>query len=235
VAIYVVALLAAFIGTAVGGLILALGYWYPIRRAPNIALLVASLAALILLEDLIELFISPLPLSAPNPLTGGILTLAGVQITFSDAAMLVVGIGATWLVYLLVTRTRFGIALRAVADNSTSASLMGVPYTRIVLLTFAVAAGLAGLAGAMIAGQYGSVIYDMGIDPGLFGFTAAVLGGMGNIWGAVIGGLLLGVISSLSITILPSAWQEAVTFAVLILVLAFRPTGILPTRSVERA
>lgn len=235
VAVYVLAAMAAFAGSAAVGLVLAAGTWYPIRRAPNFALLVASLATLILTEDLIELVISAIPQAAANPLSGDIATIVGVRITASDVALLVVGIGLSALVALLVTRTRFGLALRAVADNSTSASLMGVPYTRIVLLTFAIAAGLAGLAGAMVGAHYGSVIYDMGINPGLFGFTAAVLGGMGNVWGAVVGGLLLGVISSLAITVLPSAWQEAITFGVLILVLAIRPTGILATRTVDRA
>jgi branched-chain amino acid transport system permease protein len=112
---------------------------------------------------------------------------------------------------------------------------MGVPYTRIVILTFALAAALAGLAGAMVAAQYGVVSYDMGVNIGLFGFTAAVLGGMGNVWGAVVGGFLLGVISSLAVTVLPSAWQDAITFGVLIIVLAVRPTGILATRTVDRA
>jgi branched-chain amino acid transport system permease protein len=233
--VYVVAAVAGALGAGAIGLLLAVGTWYPIRRAPSFALLVASLATLNLLQDLIELFISPIPLEAQNPLEAHVGNVFGVTLTVSDLVLLVVGIGVSGLVALLVARTRFGLALRSVADNPTSARLMGVPYTRIVILTFALAAALAGLAGAMVAAQYGVVSYDMGVNIGLFGFTAAVLGGMGNVWGAVVGGFLLGVISSLAVTVLPSAWQDAITFGVLIIVLAVRPTGILATRTVDRA
>jgi branched-chain amino acid transport system permease protein len=233
--VYVLAAIAGALGAGAIGLLLAAGTWYPIRRAPSFALLVASLATLNLLQDLIELFISPIPLEAQNPLEAHVGNVFGVTLTVSDLVLLLVGIGVSGLVALLVARTRFGLALRSVADNPTSARLMGVPYTRIVILTFALAAALAGLAGAMVAAQYGVVSYDMGVNIGLFGFTAAVLGGMGNVWGAVVGGFLLGVISSLAVTVLPSAWQDAITFGVLIIVLAVRPTGILATRTVDRA
>ncbi len=233
--VYVLAAGSGALGAGLVGFGLAACTWFPIRKAPNFALLVASLATLALIQDLIELFLAPIPRAAPNPLTGGLVNLLGVSVTGSDLALLVVGVGATGVVALLVTRSRFGLALRAVADNSTAARLMGVPYTRVVLLTFALAGALAGLAGAMVGAQYGEVSYDMGVNIGLFGFTAAVLGGMGNVWGAVVGGLILGVVSSLAITVLPSAWQDAITFAVLIVVLAVRPTGILSTRTVDRA
>jgi len=233
--VYVVAALGGALGAGALGLVLAAGTWYPIRKASSFALLVASLASLALIEDLVELVISPVPLAATDPLSGSVGTFIGVTVTVSDVVLVVVGVGVSGLVAALVRRTRYGLALRSVADDATCSRLMGVPYTRVVLATFTVAAALAGLAGSLVAAQYGEVSFDMGVNIGLFGFTAAVLGGMGNVWGAVVGGFALGIISSLAVTVLPSAWQDAITFGVLIIVLAVRPTGILSTRGVDRA
>jgi branched-chain amino acid transport system permease protein len=232
---YAIAAIGAAVAAGALGLVLVTTTWYPIRRATNFSLVVSSLASLLLLQNLIQLFVSSQPVAAANPFGGSVGSVAGVPITASDLILLLAGVIVSVLLAILIRKSRFGLSVRAVADNPTSARLVGIPYTRVVFGVFALAGALAGLAGALVAAQYGVATYDMGIYIGLNGFTAAVLGGMGNIWGALTGGLILGEISSFSITLLPSAWQQAISFGVLIVVLAIRPTGLFSTRSVERA
>lgn len=232
---YFVAALGAALATGVLGLFLVATTWFPVRGAPKFSLFVASLATLLLIQNLVQLLIGSQPFVAANPFGNAIGSLAGVPVTGSDVIILVAGIVASLLLAVTVRKSRFGLGVRAVADNPVSARLVGIPYTRVVFGVFTLAAALAGFAGALVAAQYGVATYDMGIDIGLNGFTAAVLGGMGNIWGALVGGMVLGEISSFSVTVLPSAWQQAITFGVLIVVLAIRPTGLFSTLSVERA
>lgn len=232
---YVIACLASLVGMGLLGGVVALGTWYPIRTAPNFALLVASLAVFILIQNFIELFITPRPVSVPDPLSAPIALIAGAPISVSTIVLMAAGLIGTAVVAVAVRTTKFGRALRAIADDPTSARLLGLPYVPIVTATFAVAAAYSGLAGAMVSAHYGEVVFNGGIDIGLSGFTAAVLGGMGSLWGAIIGSLVLGLITSYSVTFLPSSWTQAVVFAVLIIVLAVRPTGILRTTSADRA
>jgi branched-chain amino acid transport system permease protein len=144
---------------------------------------------------------------------------------------------------VLVERTRFGRAMRAVAENPQVASLMGINPNRIIVLTFAIGGGLAALAGIMMASNYGSAHFYMGFLPGIKAFTAAVLGGIGNLKGAMLGGLLLGLIEALGTGYLGAAtsgvfgsnYQDVFAFIVLIAVLVFRPSGILGERLATRA
>ena len=144
---------------------------------------------------------------------------------------------------LLVHRTRLGRAMRATSQSPALAGLMGVDVDRIIMFTFMLGSALAAVAGVMIAGYYGQAHYHMGFMLGLKAFTAAVLGGIGNVSGAMLGGLALGVIESLgagyigALTggFLGSHYQDVFAFAVLILVLVFRPSGLLGERVAERA
>ena len=121
------------------------------------------------------------------------------------------------------------------ASNTDSAIVLGVNVQATVFVVFGIAAALAGVSGVLVSTTYGVASFTMGEIVGLKGFTAAVLGGMGSLWGAVIGGFTLGILEAMSTYLLPSQWTAVVAFAVLILVLAFRPTGILRTRVSERA
>jgi branched-chain amino acid transport system permease protein len=144
---------------------------------------------------------------------------------------------------LLVHRTRLGRAMRAVAENQTAASLMGVNINKVISTTFMLGSALAAIAGIMVSANYGVVHYYMGFILGLKAFTAAVLGGIGNLRGAMLGGILLGLIESLgagyigALTggVLGSHYQDAFAFMVLIAVLVFRPSGLLGERVSERA
>ena len=141
----------------------------------------------------------------------------------------------------MVSSTRIGRAMRAVAQDRDAAALMGVNVDQIIAITFFIGAALAGAAGFVYGLQYGSTIFNIGFQLGLIAFTAAVLGGIGNLVGAMLGGVLIGIIEALSslipATVLPhggAAWHEAIIFAILILILVFRPSGLLGQNTPEK-
>lgn len=221
--------------TGISGVVVAYIAWWPIRKAPIISMVVSSLAVLILIENLIEDFVSPQPLVVNVSINNSVYSLLGAHFSLLELLSLLISIVLTALFYLVIRKTRIGRAIRAVASNADSAAVLGVNVNATVIVMFAISALLAGVSGVLVSNTYGVVSFNMGEVIGLKGFTAAVLGGMGSLWGSVIGGLVLGVIESLSTFILPSQWTPAVAFAILILVLAIRPTGILSTKSVDRA
>jgi branched-chain amino acid transport system permease protein len=134
-----------------------------------------------------------------------------------------------------VRRTKMGKAMRAVAQDADTAELMGIPVNRVIALTFFIGGALGGAAGVMNGLYYGSVKYNMGFLPGVKAFTAAVLGGIGNLPGAMLGGFLLGVVEALGTGFLPEPeWKDVFAFAVLILVLLFRPSGLLGENTAEK-
>lgn len=232
---FVFSLCVSALLTGAAGVGVAAVAWWPIRRAPIISMLVSSLAILILIESLIEVFISPLPMVVNPPINDASFVLLGSRVSSLQAVMLAGGVLLTLILYLFIRQSRFGRAIRAVASNPQSAAVLGVNTSTTVYAVFGIAAALAGAAGVLVSNTYGVANFTMGEIVGLKGFTAAVLGGMGNIWGAVVGGFCLGILESMSTFLLPSQWTAVVAFAVLILVLAFRPTGILGTRLADRA
>jgi len=152
----------------------------------------------------------------------------------SISALLVVMVGIAtammWGLNTLVQRTRLGRAIRAVAEDREMAAAMGVDVGKVISATFFLGSALAGAAGVLIGLYYTQIDFVMGYSAGLKAFTAAVLGGIGNIRGAMLGGLLLGVIESLAVSFINPAFKDVVVFAVLILTLVFRPEGLLGER-----
>jgi branched-chain amino acid transport system permease protein len=136
--------------------------------------------------------------------------------------------------YAFVNKTRIGTAIRAAAIDQAAARLMGIDVDRVILIVFLIGPALGGAAGLMVGLYYGQFRYDMGLTYGLKAFTAAILGGIGNIPGAMVGGLLLGVIEALGAAYLSIAWKDAIAFCVLILILIVRPTGLLGERVAEK-
>jgi branched-chain amino acid transport system permease protein len=168
---------------------------------------------------------------------------SGATITGKEIVIIVVALAVMCGLLFLVEKTKLGRAMRATAENTQIAALMGVNPNRIISITFMLGGALAALAGIMIASNYGNVHFYMGFIPGLKAFTAAVLGGIGNLKGAMLGGLLLGLIESLGAGyigdltggVFGSNYQDIFAFLVLILVLVFRPTGLLGERVSDRA
>lgn len=215
----------------------------PLRNAPRLAPLITAIGISILLQTFAMMIWGRNPLPFPQVLPTAPLHLAGALITPTQILLLVLAVVAMLGLALLVQKTRLGRAMRAVAENPRVAALMGVDANRVIVFTFAIGATLAAIAGVMWAANYASAQFAMGFTPGLKAFSAAVLGGIGNIYGAMLGGILLGLIESLGAGyigdltggILGSHYQDIFAFIVLIVVLTVRPSGIMGERVADRA
>lgn len=221
---------------AVGGFFLERIAYRPLRNAPRLVPLISAIGASIFLENAAMLlfgaqrrdFTNPVALTRGN---GWEFTVGGgkVILTYTGALTFVLSIVILVLLYLIVQRTRMGLSMRAVAENKKVAALMGIDVDSVISRTFILSGALAGAAGVMWGIHLGLVYYFLGFIPGIKAFTAAVLGGIGNLPGAMLGGLFLGVVESLGPAVLGIDFQlkDVLAFGILILVLIFRPTGIL--------
>ena len=215
----------------------------PLRNAPRLAPLITAIGLSIVLQTLAMLVWGPNPMDFPDLLPTIPIQWQGAFIAPKQLLILAVSAVLMAALVLLIQYSRLGRAMRAVSESPSMAMLMGINPDKIIALTFMIGAALAAVAGLLVAMNYNIVHFTMGFILGLKAFTAAVLGGIGNVPGAVLGGLLLGIIESLGagyigdITggFLGSHYQDIFAFAVLILVLLFRPSGLLGERVADRA
>jgi branched-chain amino acid transport system permease protein len=228
---------------------MAIGYamervaYRPLRGAPRLAPLITAIGISIILQHLAMLIWSRNPLAFPQIIRVQSYAIGGATITSVQIAILALSLAMMAGLAALVYRTKLGTAMRATAQNPQVAGLMGIDADRVVALTFVIGAALAAVAGVMVAGYYGIAHYTMGSQLGLKAFCAAVLGGIGNIPGAMLGGMLLGVVEALgagyigdlSGNMFGSNYQDVFAFIVLIAVLVLRPSGLLGERVADRA
>jgi branched-chain amino acid transport system permease protein len=215
----------------------------PLRTAPRLAPLITAIGVSIILQTVAMLIWGRNYMTFPQLLPADPISFGEATVTMTK--LIVIGLSALIMVGLmiLVNTTRLGRAMRATAENPRVAGLMGVNPNQVIMVTFAIGAALAAVAGVMIAATYSVAHFYMGFMPGLKAFTAAVLGGIGNIPGAMVGGLLLGLIEALGAGyigdltggILGSHYQDVFAFVVLCAVLIFRPSGLLGERVADRA
>ena len=242
--------LAVLAGAAVAILVcMALGFaieriaYRPLRHAPRLAPLITAIGVSMVLQQLAMIIWGRNYHSFPALLPATPRELGGAQITDLQIMIVVVAILMMAGLVLLVNRTRLGRAMRATAENPEIAGLMGVDVNHIIALTFVIGSALAAVAGVMVSANYGIAHYNMGFILGLKAFTAAVLGGIGNLTGAMLGGRLLGLIEALGAGyigeltggFLGSDYQDVFAFFVLIMVLIFRPSGLMGEKVSERA
>jgi branched-chain amino acid transport system permease protein len=228
---------------------MALGYsieriaYRPLRNAPRLAPLITAIGVSIVLQNLAMMIWGREYHAFPLPINNQLHALGGAIISDVQLAIIVIALLMMVALMVIVHRTRMGRAMRAVAENPNAATLMGVDINRVISLTFMLGSALAAVAGFMVSANYGIVHYYMGFMLGLKAFTAAVLGGIGNLRGAMLGGVLLGLIESLGAGYIGdltggffgSNYQDVFAFFVLIAVLVFRPSGLLGERVAERA
>ena len=212
------------------GVLLELGAYRPLRRAPRISLLISAIAASFLLENLSLVIVGGIP--RPFPVPAWISESMVVGQTYIPRLSLVIPVVTGVLLgslFLLLQRTQVGRAMRAVAYDLETTSLMGVNVNRVISLAFLLGSLLAGGGGLLWAMKYPQINPFMGIVPGLKAFIAAVLGGIGNLSGAVVGGLLLGFLEVMLVALFPawSGYRDALAFTLLIAILLTRPTGLL--------
>jgi branched-chain amino acid transport system permease protein len=151
----------------------------------------------------------------------GLLTITSIQVAILGTSLFLMAV-----LHVFVTRTRVGMAMRATAENLVVARLLGIPANRIIALTFAIASGLGGAAGVLVGLSFNAISPFMGIDMGVKGLAIMLLGGLGNIYGAMVGGLILGVVEVMSVAYLASSYRDAFAFLIMIAVLLFRPQGL---------
>jgi len=238
-----VALLCAIIVCSVLNYTIEKVAYRPLRNAPRLAPLITAMGMSLLLQTLAMIIWKPNYKPYPTLLPRDPIFIGGAVTNFTQISILVVTAVTLGGLMWLVNRTKLGRAMRATAENPRVAALMGVRPDAVISATFIIGATLAALAGVMWASNYGSVQHTMGFLPGLKAFTAAVFGGIGNLAGAMVGGVALGVIESLGAgyigdltgDVLGSHYQDIFAFIVLILVLTLRPKGLLGERVADRA
>jgi branched-chain amino acid transport system permease protein len=207
----------------------------PLRESPRLSAVVSALGASIFLQNAIMLvYGARFQVYPQNILPETALNLLGVQIPVIRILVLLASLTLMTLLYLFIQKTKVGTAIRAAAIDQGAARLMGIDVNRVILLVFMIGPALGGTAGLMVGLYYGQINFTMGWVYGLKAFTAAILGGIGNIPGAMVGGLLLGIIEAMGAAYISIAWKDAIAFLVLILILIVRPTGLLGERVAEK-
>lgn len=215
----------------------------PLHKAPPLNTLLATLMLGTVMREAVRLFYPDGSNSQPFPslLPTDSIDLGGFALRADNVILLLSGLAIIAGVHFLITRTRLGMAIRAVAQDGETARLMGINFEAVVLLTFALGSGMAALAGVMNGLYYNEINFNVGLLLGVIGFAAAILGGLGNIYGAIIGGFLfagLQVLGSAALPALipniPSAYKDVFAFAVVIILMAWKPTGLIAEKSSER-
>lgn len=226
-------ILVLFLTIALGGLmgfvLEAIGY-RKLRGGPGVSLLITSLGIYIFIENAVKLLVSPQPyaFSMPSLLDKIISTF----ITFRLIDLFIIATTITIMICfgIFVKKNKVGIAMRGISESIEKARLVGINVNQVIIWSFIVATAIAALTGFMWGSKYGQISYDMGFMPGVIAFVSIVIGGIGSITGAVLGGFLIGLIQTFAIGFLPPGWamyRDALVFALLIVVLLIKPTGIM--------
>ena len=220
-------LLFAMITAAIVGMIIERLAYRPLRRAPRITALITAIGVSFFLEYTMMLFVSPQPRTFPAIFDSQIYKIGGVIINSQQILIFVVAMLLMAFLTYIVQYTKIGKAMRAVSYDTDAARLMGINVDKVISYTFALGSSLAAAAGVLVGIYYNSIDPLMGMMPGIKAFVAAVLGGIGIIPGAVAGGLILGVVEAMASGFLSSTFRDAVSFSILILILLFKPAGLL--------
>jgi branched-chain amino acid transport system permease protein len=233
VALPVMLLVAILVSVLTAVLMERLAY-RPLRNAPRLAPLITAIGVSIFLQELVRIFYPSgnRPQPFPAVITAGAFQVGGVRFAWVSVFVVVTALVGMVVLQGFIRTTKTGKAMRATAQDPDTARLMGIDTNRVIVVTFAIGAALAAVAGVMYGMRFGQIDYRIGFVTGLKAFTAAVLGGIGNVSGAMLGGFVLGMVEVMAVQYIPhgSAWRDAWAFAVLILVLVFRPAGLLGER-----
>jgi branched-chain amino acid transport system permease protein len=240
--------LAAMLGSGALGVVIERFAYRPLREAPRIAPLISALGVSFFLQNSVLLLFgaqfrsyesfllgsSQPELFEPGPLIDPLFVVAGVNVQLIQVIVLAVTVGLMVALTLLVARTRIGKAMRATAYDREAAAMMGIDVDRVIASTFFIGSVLAGAAGVMFGLLFSQVFHFMGFLAGLKGFTAAVVGGIGSIPGAMLGGLLVGLAEAYAAGYLGGRWSDLTVFGILIAVLLVRPSGLLGARTIHK-
>ena len=232
---FALTLIAAVVGCAALGLIIERFAYRPMRRAPRVNALITAIGVSLFLQFFGQVVFGADPRNFPAVLEDRtLLSYGAVQLRLFDVTILAVAIGAMTFLNWFINHTRPGLAIRAVGFSFRSATLMGINVNAVITLTFMVGSGLAGVGAVLVALKYPKIEPLMGTLIGLKAFSAAVLGGIGSLPGAVLGGLVMGLSEEMVVGYLSSTYRDALAFGLLIAVLLLRPSGLLGKTSLEK-
>ena len=226
-------LLAMVICTVLGLLIERIAY-KPLRSAPSLAVLITAIGVSYLLQNLALLIFKATPIPFASIIKVPSIKIGGVHVSGLTIVTLIVTTISMILLTLFINKTKAGRAMRAVSEDKGAAELMGVNVNQTISITFAVGSALAAVAGVLFIAQYETLLPTLGALPGIKAFVAAVLGGIGSIPGAMLGGLILGIIESLAKAYISTQLSDAIVFSVLVIVLLVKPSGLLGKMKIEK-
>ncbi len=233
--VLVVAFLVSMVVMGTVGVVIERLAYRPLRNAPRLAPLITAIGVSFILQNIIYVTVSNSIVTIPQVMPNTELTFGPVVIREINLFVIVLAVVLMAALQLFINRTRLGRAMRSTAMDREAAELMGVDINTTIALTFFIGSALAGAAGVVQGLYFGVTKFDLGFQAGLKAFTAAVLGGIGNTTGAAVGGFVIGFIEVLSSVFGYGRWSEAAVFGILVLVLIFRPTGILGQQLADRA
>ncbi|MEN0057728.1 MAG: branched-chain amino acid ABC transporter permease [Bdellovibrio sp.] len=235
IATLVTLLMASMICCSLLGLTIERLAYRPLRKAPKLNILITAIGVSLFLEYSGQLVFGADPKVFPEVMRDFTLfSMAGVELKSFDITVLVVSLIAMVALQFLIFKTKLGKAMRAVSSNASVASLLGVNPDRIITFTFIVGSALAGIGSVLVGMKYPKIDPLMGMMIGLKAFVAAVLGGIGNVGGAVLGALIMGLSEEMVVAYVSSTYRDALAFGILIVILIFRPAGLLGKYSVEK-
>ncbi|AIF54053.1 branched-chain amino acid ABC transporter permease [Pelosinus sp. UFO1] len=221
------ALLVSMVVAAVVGMTIERLAYRPLRKAPKIAILITAIGVSLLLEYGGMLLVTPQPRTFPALFESQVFNFGNIVVNSQQVIILAISVVLMIILTYVVQRTKIGKAMRAVSFDTDAARLMGIDVDRVISITFAIGSALAAAAGMLVGVYYNSIDPLMGIMPGLKAFVAAVLGGIGVIPGAMLGGIIMGIIEAMVSGFISSTFRDAAAFAILIIILLFKPSGLL--------
>jgi branched-chain amino acid transport system permease protein len=227
IVVVAVAILGAMLLCGLTGVIIERLAYRRLRNAPKLAPLITAIGMSFILENLMQYWKGPSPIPFPQVIPNPAFAIGAVTIEAKQIMVILLAIVLMVVLQTFVRYSRLGKAMRATAQDKDAAQLMGIDINTTIALTFLIGSALAGAAGFVSGVYYGSTWFFNGFAAGLKAFTAAVLGGIGNIAGAMLGGFLIGLIEALTTQFIGDQWSNVVVFSVLVLVLIFRPSGLL--------
>jgi len=234
----VLSILITFLGamavSSMLGVLLERVAYRPLRKAPRLAPLISAIGASIFLQNVMMLIVKARMQIYPDVFPEDFIEMGRFSISYFQIFIILGSVVMMVGLVLFIRKTKTGKAMRAVAEDKDAAALMGVNVNRIIVVTFVLGSCLAAVAGVMVGLYYTQINHMMGFMPGIKAFTAAVLGGIGNVAGCMFGGYILGVSEAFSVFFLPSQYKDVIAFSLLVLILIFRPHGIFGEVVAER-
>jgi len=228
------ALIVVMAATALLGSLIERFAYRPLRTAPRVSAIITALGCGLVIQNT-TLGISPYARPMPRLLENATYQFGGVTITMLQIVIIGVSLGLMLALDFLIRKTSFGMAMRAIASDRAMVPLLGIPANEIIAITFAIGAALGGAAGLLYGMAYPVVSASMGITVGWKAFVAAVIGGIGNMRGAVLGAFILGAVEVMTVAVLPSTYRDLISYSLLLLILVFKPYGLLGKPALHKA